>query len=91
VSRALALGAVPDRGRHPAGRRLEPSILESIGSVVLTGSPDEVHDQVTALGDAGVTQVIAGFRFGRMPARTASASMRLFAAEVLPHLTKGSR
>ncbi|WP_236792309.1 LLM class flavin-dependent oxidoreductase [Amycolatopsis sp. GM8] len=89
VSRSLARGAVPRYGCHPdPGAQLDRGLLDAAAGALIAGGPDEVAEQIEALGRSGVTQVIGAFRYGALPRTVASDSIRLFAAEVLPRLAE---
>ena len=56
-------------------------------AVNVWGTPDQILDRVRARRDAiGDHDLTCCFRFAGLPVDRAEASMRLFAAEVLPHL-----
>jgi alkanesulfonate monooxygenase SsuD/methylene tetrahydromethanopterin reductase-like flavin-dependent oxidoreductase (luciferase family) len=51
----------------------------------LFGTPEQLVEQITEIQrDANVSEFICLFSFGDLPLEKAEASMRLFAAEVLP-------
>jgi len=53
------------------------------------GTPEQVYDKITATAELiGSDTFIPVFRYAGMPPEEAEASMRLFAAEVLPELKK---
>jgi alkanesulfonate monooxygenase SsuD/methylene tetrahydromethanopterin reductase-like flavin-dependent oxidoreductase (luciferase family) len=54
------------------------------------GTPEQCHERLMKIVDVlDPDQFICAFRYGAMPALVAEASMRLFAAEVLPTLQAG--
>ncbi|MFD5654884.1 LLM class flavin-dependent oxidoreductase [Streptomyces sp. NPDC127039] len=89
TSRALAEGGVPLGGAAPYPRveELGAEELAAAENLLVAGSADEVTRRLARLTEVGVSYVIAGFRFGRFPARAARESMRVFAQECLPRLS----
>ncbi|MEW1693130.1 LLM class flavin-dependent oxidoreductase [Streptomyces sp. NPDC091265] len=83
TSRALAQGSVPDGGLPPLPDHIDPADEALAAERLLAGSPGEIREQLTALAEAGVTQVNAAFEYGALPADIVTASMELFAAQVL--------
>jgi alkanesulfonate monooxygenase SsuD/methylene tetrahydromethanopterin reductase-like flavin-dependent oxidoreductase (luciferase family) len=64
-----------------------PDELRRFGEAQLWGTPDEVVEKVHAIAEiSGTAHVAMAFRFAGVPYADAEASMRLFAAEVLPRL-----
>jgi alkanesulfonate monooxygenase SsuD/methylene tetrahydromethanopterin reductase-like flavin-dependent oxidoreductase (luciferase family) len=86
TSRALAQGAVPVHGVVPALDQVDPADEALAEERLVAGGPAEVLRQFTELAQAGVTYVNAAFQYGALPASESFASLRLFAAEVLPQL-----
>ncbi|MGW4892456.1 LLM class flavin-dependent oxidoreductase [Kitasatospora sp. NPDC004240] len=86
TSRALAQGAYPIGGAPPIPTAIDPADEELAHERLLAGSPEQIVEQLRELAEAGVDQVNAAFEYGTLPAETAFASLRLFAAEVLPAL-----
>ncbi|MFF4819295.1 LLM class flavin-dependent oxidoreductase [Kitasatospora sp. NPDC001309] len=86
TSRALAEGAYPTGGRPPVPAAVDPADEELAYQRLLAGSPEQIVEQIAELAAAGVTRVNAAFEYGTLPADTAFAALRTFAAEVLPAL-----
>ncbi|MFJ9775173.1 LLM class flavin-dependent oxidoreductase [Kitasatospora sp. NPDC101157] len=86
TSRALAEGAHPAGGLPPVPAAIDPADEELAYERLLAGSPEQIVDQLAELAAAGVTRVNAAFEYGLLPADTAFAALRTFAAEVLPAL-----
>lgn len=64
-----------------------PADLRRFAEAQLWGTPDEVVERVRAIGEASGTEHLAiAFRFAGLGYEEAEASMRLFAAEVLPRV-----
>jgi alkanesulfonate monooxygenase SsuD/methylene tetrahydromethanopterin reductase-like flavin-dependent oxidoreductase (luciferase family) len=84
-SSLLAGGGIPYGGNHPVVDEVDPALVEKADELLLAGGPDAVLEQLEQLAGAGVTQVIAGFRYGDMPGELAKRSMELFAGRVLPY------
>lgn len=84
TSRALSQGVAPAGGLPPLPTSIDPADEALAAERLPAGSPKEIREQLTALAEAGVTQVNAAFEYGALPADTAFKSLRLFAEEVLP-------
>ncbi len=64
-----------------------PDDLDRFGEAQLWGTPDEVVERIRAIAETSGTEHLAiAFRYAGVPYDEAEASMRLFAAEVLPRV-----
>ena len=89
VSRATRQGARPvagDPGVPPPYQGEQEG--EAWHRRVLVGSPDKLIPLLKEYADAGVTYLFGGFSPGRLPWQLALKSAQLFAAEVLPVISK---
>lgn len=71
------------RFRALLDRAVNLTLLDSFGMAVV-GDPAHCIKRLKALEKAGVDHVLLAFGAGAMPTETVQASMRLFAAEVMP-------
>lgn len=72
-------GGLPPR--HPGQ---PPSPNELVEHVFVAGSPKRVADQIAALRDAGVRNLMLNVNMGQLPPGQVDRSMRLFGEKVLP-------
>jgi alkanesulfonate monooxygenase SsuD/methylene tetrahydromethanopterin reductase-like flavin-dependent oxidoreductase (luciferase family) len=61
-----------------------PSPNEMVEHVFLAGSPKRVAEQIAALHEAGVRNLMLNVNMGQLPAEQVERSMRLFGEKVLP-------
>jgi alkanesulfonate monooxygenase SsuD/methylene tetrahydromethanopterin reductase-like flavin-dependent oxidoreductase (luciferase family) len=61
-----------------------PSPNEMVEHVFLAGSPKRVTDQIAALNDAGVRNLMLNVNMGQLPPEQVEHSLRLFGDKVLP-------
>jgi len=61
-----------------------PSPNELVEHVFVAGSPKRVADQIAALRDAGVRNLMLNVNMGQLPPDRVERSMRLFGEKVLP-------
>jgi alkanesulfonate monooxygenase SsuD/methylene tetrahydromethanopterin reductase-like flavin-dependent oxidoreductase (luciferase family) len=61
-----------------------PSANEMVEHVFLAGSPKRVADQIAALQDAGVRNLMLNVNLAQLPPAQVERSMRLFGEKVLP-------
>jgi alkanesulfonate monooxygenase SsuD/methylene tetrahydromethanopterin reductase-like flavin-dependent oxidoreductase (luciferase family) len=71
-------------GLPPRRPEAPPSPNEMIEHAFLAGTPKRVAEQVTALREAGVRNLLLNVNVGQMPAEQVERSMKLFGEKVLP-------
>jgi alkanesulfonate monooxygenase SsuD/methylene tetrahydromethanopterin reductase-like flavin-dependent oxidoreductase (luciferase family) len=71
-------------GLPPRKPDAPPSPNEMVEHAFLAGTPKRVADQVAALRDAGIRNLLLNVNVGRMPPEQVERSMRLFGEKVLP-------
>ncbi len=79
-------GLMYDRLNAPGGKQ---KMTDFYADLQPWGTPDQVLDKITGFCQlTGADNFVGVFRYGGMPQGEAEASMRLFAAGVLPELTR---
>jgi alkanesulfonate monooxygenase SsuD/methylene tetrahydromethanopterin reductase-like flavin-dependent oxidoreductase (luciferase family) len=62
------------------------SVSENLPMSFIMGTPRQVAEEITAMEDAGVRNMMLKFNTGEMDTQQAQASMKLFGDKVLPLL-----
>ena len=71
-------------GVPPRRPEAPPSPNEMVEHAFLAGTPKRIAEQVEALREAGVRNVLLNVNVGQMPPEQVERSMKLFARKVLP-------
>lgn len=71
-------------GEAPRQPGQPPTAAEQVEHAFLVGSPERIVDQIAALREAGVRNVLLNVNVGQLPREKVERSMQLFGDKVLP-------